>query len=304
MKKKILYLLPFILYSIFYSIIIFVLRGTLVFPDFLLLLALLLFCGLGTLSEKTIFNVIGIVSLFTISFALIRMGIDNTYFVLAETKVAIAILIYYLIVFIISKNKRLIIMNVIVIAILSILFVPEKRYVNDGGTIEYRAIAYKYIKWNTIRNDETPYKFNEVHWFPHNFHSLEYYKPIDTPVINVSINNQQISCNKGTAQWSKTVDGDNILSMIDSVGPRGMEYKDELVIDKESVINIDTSYNISNVKYFKYKEQYTDNVEYNLEFDNENKTINVNNLEKGTYIICFKIHNNDDYAEYSFKIEK
>jgi len=298
-----LYLLPFILYSIFYSIIIFVLRGTLVFPDFLLLLALLLFCGLGTLSEKKIFNVIGIISVFTISFALIRMGIDNTYFVLAETKAAIAILLYYLIVFIISKNKRLIIMNVIVIVLLSILFVPQKLYVNDGGTIEYRAIAYKYIKWNTIRNDGTPYKFNEVHWFPHNFHSLEYYKPIDTPVIKVFTDNQQISCNKGTAHWSKTVDGDNILSMIDSVGPRAMDYKEELVIDNESIINIDTSYNISNVKYFEYKEQYTDNIEYDLDSDNQNKTINVNNLEKGIYIICFKIHNNDDYAEYSFKID-
>ena len=80
-----------------------------------------------------------------------------------------------------------------------------------------------------------------------------------------------------------------------------MEYKKELVIDNENIINIETSYNISNVKYFDHNK---DNIEYDLDFDNENKTINVKKLEKGTYIICFKIHNNNDYAKYSFKIEK
>ena len=34
------------------------------------------------------------------------------------------------------------------------------------------------------------------------------------------------------------------------------------------------------------------------------RIINVKDIEKGIYIICFKIYNNDDYAEYSFKIEK
>jgi len=54
----------------------------------------------------------------------------------------------------------------------------------------YQEIDLKVIKeWNTTRNDEIPYKFNEVHWFPNNFHSLEYYMPIDTPLINVSIHN-------------------------------------------------------------------------------------------------------------------
>ena len=48
------------------------------------------------------------------------MGIDNTYFLLDEAKIAIAILLYYLIIFIIYKNKTLIIMNLAVIIILSI----------------------------------------------------------------------------------------------------------------------------------------------------------------------------------------
>lgn len=250
-------------------------------PDVLLLLALLLFAGLGTLSDKKVFNAIGIISLFTISFALIKMGIENDYFVLAETKVAIAILLYYLIVFIISKNKRLIIMCAIIIGILAILFVPQKRYVND------------------------------LHWFPNNFYSLEYYKPIETPDINVSVNNQQILCNKGSFQWSKTVDGQNIMAIGDSfINPVYKTYKQSLIITDDNLVNIDTSYNISNVKYTEYKEEYAKSdigsenpVFSQLDFNSEDKTIDLKYFENGIYVITFTIRNDKDYADYSFKVE-
>ena len=99
--KKILHLIPFILYTIFYLAII-LLDGSienLVIIDVVLLLAALLICGLGTLSNKKTFNLLGIVSLFGLSFGLIKMGIENTYFMLVETKVAIAILLYYLLLY-------------------------------------------------------------------------------------------------------------------------------------------------------------------------------------------------------------
>lgn len=142
--KKILYLLPFILYIAFYVFIILLEGGVdnIGILNVGLLLVLLLICGLGTLSKKKVSNAIGIISLFAVSFALIKMGIENTYFILAETKIAIAILIYYLIVFIISKNKTLIIMSGVAIVILLILFVPLKIQYRDGGTVEYKAIAY------------------------------------------------------------------------------------------------------------------------------------------------------------------
>ena len=311
--KKILYLLPFILYAVFYLFII-ILQGTteyLVMPDVLILLTLLLLTGVGILSDKKTFNVIGILSLFTISFALIKMGIENDYFILVETKVAIAILLYYLILFIIGKNKRLIIMSSVVIAILAILFVPQKRYVNDGGSIEYRAIAYKYIKWNILRDDGNYYISNDLHWFPNNLYSLEYYKPIEIPNIKASVDNQQILCNEGSFQWSKTVDGQNIMTIGDSfTNPVYMIYKDSLIVTNDNIVKIDTSYNISNVKYTEYKEEYANSennsenpIFSNMDYNSEEKSIDLKDLINGSYIISFTISNNKDYAEYSFKVE-
>lgn len=235
--KKILYLLPFILYIAFYVFIILLEGGVdnIGILNVGLLLVLLLICGLGTLSKKKVSNAIGIISLFAVSFALIKMGIENTYFILAETKIAIAILIYYLIVFIISKNKTLIIMSGVAIVILLILFVPLKIQYRDGGTVEYKAIAYWYIKWT---------------------------------------------------------------------------YKDKLTITDDNIVTIDTSYSIRDVKCTEYKEEYSnseigsENPVFNeLDFNNENKTIDFKDFENGTYIITFTIHNDKDYADYAFKVE-
>lgn len=312
--KKILYLLPFILYIAFYVFIILLEGGVdnIGILNVGLLLALLLICGIGTLSKKKVSNAIGIISLFAVSFALIKMGIENTYFILAETKIAIAILIYYLIVFIISKNKTLIIMSGVAIVILLILFVPLKIQYRDGGTVEYRAIAYRYIKWNTIRNDGSPLKQSELHWFPNNFHSLEYYKPVESPIVNVSSNNQQITCSKGTFQWSKTVDGQEIHLIADVFkSPIHWTYKDKLTITDDNIVTIDTSYSIRDVKCTEYKEEYSNSeigsenpVFKELDFNNENKTIDFKDFENGTYIITFTIHNDKDYVDYAFIVEK
>lgn len=302
--KKVLYFVPFILYVMFYVFII-IADGTiesLAIIDVLILLVLLLISGLGTMSDKKLVNVIGTVTLFILSFALIKMGIENDYWPLAETKIAIAMLLYYLILFIATKNKRLLKLNTIIISILVIIFVPIKIQYRDGGTEEYRALSYKYIKWNTEEND--------LYWFPKNFHSLEYYKPVESPIVNVSVGNQKIECNKGSFNWSKTVDGINIFAIGDATKSAvNWIYKDTLVIDDDNIVKIDTSFNIGNVKYTEYKEEY-ENMEINtvsplfkeLNFDADNKTIDLINFENGEYIIIFSIYEDEQYADYAFKI--
>lgn len=212
---------------------------------------------------------------------------------------------------IVTKNKKLIILIVIIIALLAILFVPEKKYVNDGGTIEYNAIAYKYIKWNTTRNDGTPLKENMLYWFPNNFHSLEYYKPVESPAVNVVVDNQQVICSKGSFHWSKTVDGQQMFVIADafSSNPVQWNYKNILEVTNNAVVQIDTPYTISKVKYTEYKEEYTENnigtvnpIFNDLNYNNENKTIDLTNLENNTYIISFSISNDKDCADYAFKV--
>lgn len=310
--KKTLYLLPFILYLTFFALII-VLGGSLqsfVVPDFFLLLALLLICGLGAISKKKVFNVIGVIALFTVSFALIKMGVENDYFILAEVKIAASLLIYYLIAFIISKDKMLITMTGIIIGILLILFVPIKFQYRDGGSVEYRAIAYRFFKWNKLMDDGNYYNAENLHWFPNNFNSLEYYEPIHSPLVTVSTNNQEVTCTKGMFQWSKTVDGENIMLIADVfTSAVHWNYNDMLTITDDNIVKINTPYYISNVKYTEYKEEYiNDDFDYvrpdflDINYDSQNKTVALSNLETGTYIITFTIHNDKDYADYAFKV--
>jgi len=311
--KKILYLLPFILYTLFFVFIIIIGGGleSIVMPDFFLLLGLLLICGLGALSKKKVFNVIGIIALFILSFALVKMGIENNYLRLAETKIAIVLLTYYLIAFIISKDKLLITLTGVSIGILLLLFVPIKFQYRDGGTVEYRAISYRFIKWNKLMDGGNYYNGEDLHWFPHNFHSLEFYEPIQSPKVKVSVDTQEITCSKGTFQWTKTVDGQNIISIADVfTTPVHWSYNDVLSITDDNTVDVKTDYNISNVKYTQYKDEYTNSeidsvrAEFiKMDFNKENKIIDLSNLENGIYIISFKIHNNKDYADYAFKVE-
>ena len=71
------------------------------------------------------------------------------------------------------------IITIVLVLILLILFVQIKVKYRDGGTIDYRAIAYRVINWNKLKEDWTYYKAKDIIFFPNNFHSIEYYEPIE-----------------------------------------------------------------------------------------------------------------------------
>jgi len=72
------------------------------------------------------------------------------------------------------KKKYLI---VFIIIVLLVLLFPIRAVYKDGGTKTYTALLYKIIVWNTIDfNEESGCKTGtEIHLFPNNFHSLDYY---------------------------------------------------------------------------------------------------------------------------------
>jgi len=47
-------------------------------------------------------------------------------------------------------KKKVIIVMVVLILILLILLVPKPRYLNDGGTVEYKALLYNVTKLNKL----------------------------------------------------------------------------------------------------------------------------------------------------------
>lgn len=60
----------------------------------------------------------------------------------------------------------------ILLVILFILcLIPIPTFYKDGGTVTYSAIFYKIIKWNRLDGKQG----TELHIFPTNFHSIDYY---------------------------------------------------------------------------------------------------------------------------------
>ena len=169
-------------------------------------------------------------------------------------------------------------MNIISATILLILFIPIKVQYRDGGTVDYRALTYRVINWKNLKEDGTYYQANDVIFFPNNFHSIEYYEPVELPSTSVSVtnqdnselsdtvlnnnneemvkvpntyvssNNKEIQSLSGSAYWSKVVDGETICAIFDGIDPRDGNYIDSFTINSQEKINIKTDYKVSNVE--------------------------------------------------------
>ena len=61
-------------------------------------------------------------------------------------------------------------------ALLAVFLIPiEKGPYDDGGTVEYQALLYRYIRWNHIMPAESDiflYQGTEWRFFPNNFGPL------------------------------------------------------------------------------------------------------------------------------------
>jgi len=61
--------------------------------------------------------------------------------------------------------------KILLIILFIICLIPIPTFYKDGGTVEYSAILYKIIDWNQLEGKQG----TELHIFPTNFHSLDYY---------------------------------------------------------------------------------------------------------------------------------
>lgn len=190
----------------------------------------------------------------------------------------------------------------IIILVAIILVFPIKKICNDGGTVEYSAILYKVIKWNRIRVFEENKTGTEVYFFPENLHSLEYYDPPRPDAIAICSGADFVVANIGTYQWSKEVDGETSYIIADSVGSLYMEYKDTLKIEQGKKAKIEGLIaNPTKIKIYKYDE--AKEIENQLKYDEATKEINLDELDKGTYIIELYVEQEPNEVYYSFRIE-
>ena len=79
-----------------------------------------------------------------------------------------------------SKKKKII----MILIILSLVFslIPAARHYKDGGTVEYRAVLYQVIQWQSINNKENV-----------SSKILYVYKGLEVKILGITVyNNAQV----------------------------------------------------------------------------------------------------------------
>ena len=107
-----------------------------------------------------------------------------------------------------KKNKIIL----IIIAIIIVLIIPIKTTLDDGGTVVYNALTYKVINWHeeNITYIEGYKTGRDVHFFPNNFKSVQYYSDLDSAerernfgVANVIDNGEECSSEEKELFYTK-----------------------------------------------------------------------------------------------------
>jgi len=192
----------------------------------------------------------------------------------------------------------------IIALVVIILFIPTKKMVNDGGTIEYSAVLYKVIKWNRMRVFEENKTGTEIYWFPENIHSLDYYDAPRPNAVAFGDASKYVVTNIGSYQWSKDVDGQTIHIIADAIGPLQMEYKETLKIKQgQSIKSVGLISDVTQITTYKYEGEKAQKIENQLIYDEINQEIDTSKMEKGVYIIELFVEKGQDNVLYSFKLE-
>ena len=120
--------------------------------------------------------------------------------------------------------------------ILLVLLFPIKRVYYDGGTKEYRALLYQAIVWHKLDSSyESGYKTGtEYHFFPNNFHSVDYYDEVKPDTLTIKSSNSSIEANIGTYCISKVIDTNLNIYKTEAYKSDGNIYSNVLTYSKET----------------------------------------------------------------------
>ncbi len=190
------------------------------------------------------------------------------------------------------KKKRIIF---IVIIILIILIIPIKFKYEDGGTIEYKSLTYKIIKWHKLDNYyDSGYKTGtEMHLFPNNFKPIGYYEEVKPPRFGLTYKDKLYYSQVLSYSWSNEYNS----VCADSIGLFEIDYKEVIEAEKNETMHYAPSLKITSIKLYDEKEI----IDYDVEFDNENEIVKIPNLE-GIYIMEFYYRCSSGYVSYAFKL--
>lgn len=195
--------------------------------------------------------------------------------------------------------KKKIIIFLFILALL-ILFFPLKFTYLDGGSKEYKALLYQIIVWHRLDdNYASGYKEGtEIHYFPHNFHSIDYYDDLipNRLLLNIEDGEDHFKTNMGSYCWTEERESKTFSTCVDTISPLEMEYEDILKVNaNKKVFFGNLSGNINKITIYKDKE-------LNEEIKYTNEYFVVPKL-KGEYIIKIDVKANEGNIWFSFKID-
>lgn len=205
--------------------------------------------------------------------------------------------------------KRYFMWIVIPLFLILILF-PFKSSYLDGGTCEYNSLIYKVIKWHRTNNNyESGYKTGkEIHLFPYNFFSVDYYDEVVPENLYVSINNQKIKASLNSYCYTSNTNKLSREACVDSDYKVSEKYNDKLDVKNNSKIELSIKFKkINNIKVYKYnndKEWYRKpklDKSVSVIFDKENNSLNISG-ESGEYIVSIFTYFGSNNVTYTFRV--
>lgn len=191
------------------------------------------------------------------------------------------------------KKKKVII--IVVIILLIVLVTPVKFHYKDGGTIEYKSLTYKIIKWHRLDEYyDTGYKTGtEVHFFPNNFKPIDYFDEVKPPRFSLIYNDKLFLSQVLSFHWKNEYK----FVIADSSSPTDIDYKEIINANKNDELHYGVFLPITSIKL------YDENgiVDYNVEFSNDDEIIKVPNLDGNYYLeVYYKCP--EGYVHYAFKL--
>ena len=184
---------------------------------------------------------------------------------------------------------------IILIIILVVLLFPIKLQYKDGGTVEYKSLTYKIIKWHRLDDYyECGYKTGiEVHFFPNNFKKVDYFAEVKPPRFSLLYNDELYLSRVLSYCWKNEYNS----VCADTLGPADVTYDKVIEVKKNDIIHYGTYLDIMKVELYNEKEL----LDYKVEFSNKEEIVKVPELE-GTYIIVFYYKCSEGNTSYAFKI--
>lgn len=199
---------------------------------------------------------------------------------------------------------------IVIFAFLVLILFPFKNTYFDGGSVEYNSLIYKVIKWHRVNeNYENGYKIGkEVHLFPYNFFSIDYYDEIEPEILFISSDNQKISASLNSYCYISNINNLSRESCVDYPYKVSEKYDNKLKINKNDKIEFSIKFDkVNNIKVYSFndsEEWYKKPVlvkNANVNYEKESNILNVS-LEKGEYVISLFTYFDDNEVMYTFMV--